>query len=165
MAQTFLTNPDIIILDEPFSGLDPVNAQILKDIINEFINKDRLLIFSSHQMNYVEEFCEDIALIDKGTIVLTGNLNKIKREYGKNRLTVSSLSLSLEQLKRLIEDEMNNIVKEVEMKKEYLIIELQEDYTKNDFLRAAVDKNIDIKKFSIYEPGLEDIFVKKVGEK
>lgn len=84
-------------------------------------------------MNYVEEFCEDIALIDKGTIVLTGNLNKIKREYGKNRLTVSSLSLSLEQLKRLIEDEMNNIVKEVEMKKEYLIIELQEDYTKNDF--------------------------------
>ena len=165
LAQTFLTNPDIIILDEPFSGLDPVNSQILKDIINEFLSKNKLLIFSSHQMNYVEEFCEDIALIDKGTIVLTGDLSKIKREYGKNRLTVSSSSLSLEQLKKVIENEMNNIVRVFESKKEYLIIELLEDNSKDDFLRSAIENNVDVKKFSIYEPGLEDIFVKKVGEK
>ncbi len=163
LAETFLTNPDIVILDEPFSGLDPVNSQILKDIINELINEEKLLIFSSHQMNYVEEFCEEIALIDKGNMVLTGNLKSIQKEYGMSRLTISSSSISLQELKEIIERELNTIVKVIEKKKDYLIIELLGNNSKKHFLKTAIEKNIDIEKFSTYEPSLEDIFVEKVG--
>ena len=74
LAQTLVCDPQIIILDEPFSGLDPVNSQILKEVIAEQIEKGKLVIFSSHQMNYVEEFCEDIVIIHHGNIVLNGNL-------------------------------------------------------------------------------------------
>lgn len=164
LAETFLTNPDIIILDEPFSGLDPVNSQILKNIITEQINKGKLLIFSSHQMSYVEEFCEEIALIDKGNIVLTGNLKNIKREYGKDRLTISGEEDSIEELETIFKRELNNIVHIIDKKKDYLILELINDKTKNDLLRAIVDRNLDIRKFSNYEPSLEDIFVQRVGD-
>ena len=122
IAQTLLGDPDIIVLDEPFSGLDPVNSQILKDIISELIKEQKLVIFSSHQMSYVEDFCEEIALIDKGEIVLTGNLDEIKREYGKNRMTLSSLDLEALELKSLLKDKLTNI-NVVEVKKDYLIIE------------------------------------------
>ena len=97
LAQTLICNPDIIILDEPFSGLDPVNSQILKDVVREQIAMDRLVIFSSHQMNYVEEFCENIAIINHGEIVLEGNLRTIKRDWGENRLTLSAANLRPEQ--------------------------------------------------------------------
>ncbi|MDR7871121.1 MAG: ATP-binding cassette domain-containing protein [Tissierellaceae bacterium] len=164
LAETFLCNPDIIILDEPFSGLDPVNSLILKDIIIELIAKEKLLIFSSHQMNYVEEFCEEIALIDKGNVVLTGNLNDIKTEYGKNRLTISSVDTSLEELSNIVKAELSHLVKVIEIRKDYLIIELLSGISKNDLLRALTNINLDIEGFSIYKPSLADIFVQKVGE-
>ena len=88
LAQTLVCDPELVILDEPFSGLDPVNSQILKDVIQEQIEEGKLVIFSSHQMSYVEEFCEDIVLINHGDIVLSGNLDQIKREYGRNRLVI-----------------------------------------------------------------------------
>ena len=92
LAQTLICNPDIIILDEPFSGLDPVNSQILKDVVREQISMGRLVIFSSHQMGYVEEFCEDIAIINHGDIVLSGSLREIKHEMGMDRLTLSAVN-------------------------------------------------------------------------
>ena len=164
LASTFLCNPDIIILDEPFSGLDPVNSQILKDIITELINDDKLLIFSSHQMGYVEEFCEDIALIDKGEIVLTGNLKAIKTEYGMNRLTISDLQLSPSELEEVFKNKLVDIAGVVEKRKDYLIIELLSGKTKNDLLSAIINLNLDIEKFSTYEPTLTDIFVQRVGD-
>ena len=164
LAETFICNPEIIILDEPFSGLDPVNAQILKDIIREFIQENKMLIFSSHQMNYVEEFCEEIALIDKGEIVLTGNLKEIKGYYGKNRLTISEMNRPPEDLEEIFKAKLHNIAKVAEVKKNFLIIELLSGHTKNDLLKAIADLNLDVYKFSIYEPTLEDIFVEKVGE-
>jgi ABC-2 type transport system ATP-binding protein len=164
LAATFICNPDIIILDEPFSGLDPVNAQILKEIIREFIKEDKLLIFSSHQMNYVEEFCEEIALIDKGKIVLTGNLREIKARYGENRLTISDVNRTPKELQEIFNISLYNIAKVTEVKKDYIIIELLGNNTKGDLFKAVGDLGLDIYKFSIYEPTLEDIFVKKVGE-
>src|SRR5690554_6929592 len=124
LAETFICNPEIIILDEPFSGLDPVNSQILKDIIREFIKDNKLLIFSSHQMNHVEEFCEEIALIDKGEIVLTGNLKEIKGHYGKNRLTISEVNMPPKELEEIFKYKLYNIAKVVEVKKDFIIIEL-----------------------------------------
>lgn len=164
LAETFVCNPDIVILDEPFSGLDPVNAQILKDIIRELIKENKLVIFSSHQMGYIEEFCEDIALINKGNIVLNGKLKEIKKEYGMNRLTISVVNLTNEELEEILRTKLDGIAKIVDKKEKYLIIELIENNTKNDLLKKLVQLNLDIEKFSVYEPTLEDIFVQRVGD-
>lgn len=163
LAQTLLGDPKIVVLDEPFSGLDPVNSQILKDIISELIERERLVIFSSHQMSYVEEFCEEIALIDKGEIVLTGNLNQIKKEYGEDRMTVSSLDIGPAELKAVLESKIGNI-NVLEVKKDYLVIKLLGSYKKMDLLSDLIDLNINIRQFSVYEPSLTDIFVETVGD-
>ena len=83
-------DPQIVILDEPFSGLDPVNAMLLKDVVKEEIAKGKIVLFSSHQMNYIEEFCDHIAILNNGEIVLQGNLNEIKRSHSRDRLVVRS---------------------------------------------------------------------------
>jgi ABC-2 type transport system ATP-binding protein len=164
IAETLLCNPDIIVLDEPFSGLDPVNSQILKDVINELIDEQKLVIFSSHQMTYVEEFCEEIALINKGDIVLTGNLKSIKKEYGANRITLSAVNLNIDELQNVLFNKVKDI-EILESKNDYLIIELINGKTKNELLNNLIGLNIDIEKFSVYEPTLTDIFVQKVGDK
>ncbi|MDO4925241.1 MAG: ATP-binding cassette domain-containing protein [Turicibacter sp.] len=164
LAQTLVCNPEIVILDEPFSGLDPVNAQILKDTVRELISQNKLVIFSSHQMSYVEEFCEEIAIINKGEIVLSGNLKEIKKEFGNNRLILSANNLTLDDLKSICEEKFNNLVIVNEVKKDCLILELLDNTTKNQLLENILKENIDIEKFSMYEPDLTDIFVKKVGE-
>ena len=164
LAQTLVCNPEIIVLDEPFSGLDPVNAQILKDVVNELIQNNKIVIFSSHQMSYVEEFCEDIAIINKGNIALSGNLKDIKKDFGKNRLILSASNYSLEELKKICEEQLANLVNIYEVKKDFLILELCENTTKNNLLKHILTTNIDIEKFAIYEPTLTDIFVLKAGD-
>ena len=164
LAQTLVCDPEIVILDEPFSGLDPVNAQILKDTVRELISENKLVIFSSHQMSYVEEFCEEIAIINKGEIVLSGNLKEIKKEFGNNRLILSANNLTSDDLKSICEEKFNNLVIVNEVKKDCLILELLDNTTKNQLLENILKENIDIEKFSMYEPDLTDIFVKKVGE-
>lgn len=164
LAQTLVCNPEIIVLDEPFSGLDPVNAQILKDVVNELIQNNKIVIFSSHQMSYVEEFCEDIAIINKGNIALSGNLKDIKKDFGKNRLILSASNYSLEELKKICEEQLANLVSIYEVKKDFLILELCENTTKNNLLKHILTTDIDIEKFAIYEPTLTDIFVLKAGD-
>lgn len=164
LAQTLVCDPEIVILDEPFSGLDPVNAQILKDTVRELISKEKIVIFSSHQMSYVEEFCEEIAIINKGEIVLSGNLREIKKEFGNNRLILSANNLSLNDLESICKDKFNDLVIANEIKKDYLVLELLNSTTKNQFLENILKENIDIEKFAVYEPDLTDIFVKKVGK-
>lgn len=164
LAQTLVCDPEIVILDEPFSGLDPVNAQILKDTVRELISQNKLVIFSSHQMSYVEEFCEEISIINKGEIVFSGNLKEIKKEFGNNRLILSANNLTSDDLKFICEEKFNNLVIVNEVKKDCLILELLDNTTKNQLLENILKENIDIEKFSMYEPDLTDIFVKKVGE-
>lgn len=164
LAQSLICNPEIVILDEPFSGLDPVNAQILKDTVKELIDQNKLVIFSSHQMNYVEEFCEQIAIINKGEMVLAGNLKEIKKDFGNNRLILSANNLSLSDLEAVCRDKFKDLVIVNEVKKEYIILELVESTMKKEFLESVLRENIDIEQFAEYEPSLTDIFVKKVGE-
>ncbi len=161
IAQSLLNDPEILILDEPFSGLDPVNSQVLKDVIVEAIEKGKLVIFSSHQMNYVEEFCDEIALIEKGEIVLNGNLKDIKKEMGNRRLRLSAVNMSAEQLEELLLSKITDIG--VEHDSHSLIIELLNEKTKQNLLQDCLNCGIDIELFSGYEPSLYDIFVKKVG--
>lgn len=164
LAQTLVCNPDIIILDEPFSGLDPVNSQILKDVVNELIAENKLVIFSSHQMSYVEEFCDEIAIINKGEIVLSGNLKNIKKDFGKNRLILSANNMSLEELSNFAAENFADIVKVYETKKNFIVLELCDGKSKNDLLQKILTTDIDIEKFAEYEPTLTDIFVLKAGD-
>lgn len=163
LAATLVCDPEIVILDEPFSGLDPVNAQILKDVVNELIAAGKLVIFSSHQMSYVEEFCDNIAVINQGEVVLAGELKEIKKEYGKNRLVLAAENYSPEELAGKVEREIAGLSIS-EKKKEYLVLEAVQGNSKRDILKSLAQTDIDVAKFGRYEPSLNDIFVAKVGE-
>ena len=164
VAQTLVCNPDIIILDELFSGLDPVNSQVLKDIVNEIIAEGKIVIFSSHQMGYVEEFCEDIVIINHGNQVLDGNLKEIKKEYGKDKMILSANNYSLEELKTICEEKYSNIITVESVKKEFLVLNLNSQNSKKELLKKLIESDIDIEKFAEYEPTLNDIFVLKAGD-
>lgn len=164
LAATLVNNPDMVILDEPFSGLDPVNSQILKDVVNELINDKRLVIFSSHQMSYVEEFCDNVAIINQGQVVLDGQLKDIKKEYSRNRLMLAAENHTLEELARKVEGEWQGLARVSGRKKEFLVLELSEGADKRAFLERLAKSDVDVEKFGRYEPSLNDIFVAKVGE-
>lgn len=164
LAQTLLCDPDIIILDEPFSGLDPVNAQILKEVIKEQIKDGKLVIFSSHQMSHVEEFCEDIAILNRGDMVLAGNLREIKREFGRDRLVLSSLREEPGELAELLENNFSDLLDVDKVQKDRVIIRSKEATSKSDILLRLIEKNVDIEFFGLYEPSLNDIFVEKAGD-
>ena len=162
IAQALLNDPEIIILDEPFSGLDPINSQVLKDVIKESIADGKLLIFSSHQMNYVEEFCDEITLIEDGKIILRGNLKEIKRDLGQKRLRLVLSNLTHSNAKLNLKE----IIKDIEVTEDAqtLIIELLNNKTKTQLLQELIEHKIDIESFANYEPSLYDIFVREVGE-
>ncbi|MDC7289820.1 ATP-binding cassette domain-containing protein [Blautia schinkii] len=164
LAQTLICNPDIIILDEPFSGLDPVNSQILKDVIKEQIRDGKLVIFSSHQMSYVEEFCEDIAILNHGEVVLSGDLREIKREFGRDRLALSSLDESTSDLARRLNDMFSDLLEVEKVKKDRVIIRKKHPDNKNAILSRLLEQDVDLEFFGLYEPSLNDIFVEKAGD-
>lgn len=157
ITQAFLNEPDILILDEPFSGLDPVNSQLFQEALLNYKNDDRLIIFSSHQMSYVETFCDDIAIIDQGEIVLKGTLDTIKDVMGGNKLRIISSDDKLEQY--LSESTFN-----FEKNQNTFIVSLHNEMTQHDFMRQLVQQNIEIELLSKYRPSLHDIFVMQVGE-
>lgn len=164
LAATLVANPDIVILDEPFSGLDPVNSQILKDVVSELIVDGKLVIFSSHQMSYVEEFCDHIAIINQGEVVLAGQLKEIKKSYGENRLVLAAENLPQDALADRVTKEFSDLVRLSGRKKEFLILELADGHTKKELLERLAKSDIGIERFGNYEPSLNDIFVAKVGE-
>ena len=165
LASTLVCNPDIVILDEPFSGLDPVNSQILQDVVKELIADGKIVIFSSHQMSYVEEFCEDIVMINHGEVVLDGNLSEIKKEFGKNQLVVSAVNQSLDELENLLTSQFSDLVEVTGRTKNDLIVKLISEAGRMKMLQklSSMD-NLEIEHFETYKPSLNDIFVAKVGE-
>ena len=164
LASTLACEPEIVILDEPFSGLDPVNSKILQDVVTEVINEGRIVIFSSHQMSYVEEFCKDIVIINKGDVVLSGDLDNIKREFGKNQLVVSAVDKTLDDLENIINEHMSDILEITGRTKEELIIKNVADVSRKQILSKFISENIEIERFETYKPSLNDIFVSKVGD-
>ena len=144
LASTLACEPEIVILDEPFSGLDPVNSKILQDVVTEVINEGRIVIFSSHQMSYVEEFCKDIVIINKGDVVLYGDLDNIKREFGKNQLVVSAVDKTLDDLENIINEHMSDILEITGRTKEELIIKNVADVSRKQILSKFISENIEI---------------------
>lgn len=164
LAQTLLCNPDIVILDEPFSGLDPVNAQILKDVIKEQIEEGKIVIFSSHQMSHVEEFCDEIAIMNHGDIVLSGNLREIKREFGKDRLVISSLGETPEELAQLLKTKFVDLLDVEKIQQSQVVVREKKEGNKPAIMQKLIDEGVDIEYFGLYEPSLHDIFVEKAGD-
>lgn len=164
LAQTLICDPDIVILDEPFSGLDPVNAQILKEVVKELIDSGKLVIFSSHQMNYVEEFCEEVVILNRGNIVLSGNLKEIKREYSRERLFISAEDRTPEELGELFRWEFADLLAVEKVKKDSVIVRKTRPDNKLEILNRLVECNVDVEFFGLYEPSLNDIFVEKAGD-
>ena len=158
IIQTFINKPDIIILDEPFSGLDPVNSQILIDLIKEAVASGTLLIFSSHQMSHVENFCDNIALIKDGSNVLTGDLKEIKKNMGEGRLRLSFYNDAVNYLQDIFDMVGQDNVK----------------INDNDIIVRTSDKASELANYAIskdnfraiakYEPSLEEIFIEAVGD-
>ena len=159
IIQAFLTDPDILILDEPFSGLDPVNSQLFKDIILDLLQEGKLVVFSSHQMAYVEEFCDDIALIDEGEIVLTGDLSQIKKERSRRQVLEET---STHEAFSVI-DSLS--AEPPEKRGQNYRMTLREEMSKEELLSALLSQGIKIESFNDYLPSLQQIFLESVGER
>ncbi len=165
LASTLVCNPDIVILDEPFSGLDPVNSQILQDVVRELIGEGKIVIFSSHQMSYVEEFCEDVVIINHGEVVLSGNLMDIKREFGENQLVLSGVGMAAEDTRQMVEQHLTDCVEVTGASKDDVIVRLLNGVTRNQLLKRLTEVDgFSVEHFETYKPSLNDIFVAKVGE-
>lgn len=150
-------NPELIILDEPFSGLDPINSDILKNIIRELIKEGKYIIMSSHQMASIEEFCDDILIINKGETVLKGNLKDIKNGYDIKKVFIES--------SEKIDDSINkNGLKIVTSSENEYLIEIDNIQQSEKLLKDIINSGIMVKKFELVKPTLHDIFVEKVGE-
>ena len=148
-------DPDIVILDEPFSGLDPVNAMLLKDVVKEQISKGKIVLFSSHQMSYIEEFCDSIAILNNGVVALHGDLHDIKRDYPRDRLVVRT-----ESPDAIISDfgASCTVVENGD-----LMIRLADPCEKKATMIRLVE-NYDIDEVKVFEPSLNDIFVEYAGD-
>lgn len=148
LITALINDPDIIVLDEPFSGLDPVNARVLEEVVHEQINKDKIVFFSGHQMNYIEEFCNDIAILNRGEIVVHGSLDDIRHTYPRNKLIIRSRDIqSIQERYGGTVDDKNN-----------LLITLDSEDEKNAVMHELTEK-YDIDEIKVYEPSLTDIFV------
>lgn len=157
LIATLICDPQIVILDEPFSGLDPVNAMLLGDLVKECIQQGKIVFFSSHQMNYVEEFCNEIAILNQGKIVLSGNIREIKRGYERNRLLISTRQA--ENVRQWASALPAELVTQVGEQEGDLLVTLADVGQKDAFLSALTAQGFDIDGFRIYEPSLNDIFV------
>lgn len=149
-------DPELVVLDEPFSGLDPVNTKILKNIIINLIKKGKYIIMLAHQMETIEEFCSDILILNRGKTVLQGNLKEIKEKYPANRIEIDvkqDISTYIKDFELEIETETNN----------NYIIKISDENSAHKLLNRLIVDGVQVDKFEIKKPTLNDIFIEKVG--
>lgn len=155
LVATLICNPDIVILDEPFSGLDPVNAKLLKDVVRELIEDGKIVIFSSHQMNYIEEFCSDIVILNGGSVAVSGSIKDIKHSYNNRKMLVFSSN------PKTVTDLLQSadFVSEVEVVPDGVLVTLCDGVDKNILIKTLADSDTQFDGVKLYEPSLADIFV------
>jgi ABC-2 type transport system ATP-binding protein len=156
---TILHDPLILIMDEPFSGLDPVNANQLKEALLEMHRRGKTMIFSTHQLEQVEELCEDVVIIDKGQTIIRGSVREAKRKEGRNvarlKLENDAEALWLEQLPG---------VKVTKRRQDYIEMHIQSNLNPNLIVEEALCHGAIISRFELTEPSLTDIFIEHVGK-
>ncbi len=149
-------NPELVVLDEPFSGLDPVNTELIKNIIVSLVASGKYIIMSAHQMVTIEEFCSDILILNKGKTILQGNLKEIKETYPANRLLVNvdkNIDEYIKKFDLIIENSNDN----------NYTIKIENEEIAQQLLNELVKNNFKITKFEVMKPTLNDIFIEKVG--
>ena len=154
---TVVHEPKLIILDEPFSGLDPINTNLIKDEIHQMHKNGTSVIFSTHRMEQVEQICEEIALIHQGRIILQGDVSEIKNANKENKFEIS---FDGNFPSDLLKDSFD-IIKDTSST---LIIQAKEGHDSNELLRSLLDRGIHINLYREILPTLNEIFIKKVGE-
>ena len=156
LIATVIHDPELIFLDEPFSGLDPINTDVFKSVLGELIDAGKYIVMSSHQMSTVEEYCRDLTILTKGRTVLQGNLRQIKAGYGHTNLSVSCAADITAQAEahglRLIQRTADGWE-----------FKMEGDQAAHAFLAGLVGEEIFPERFEIREPSLPEIFVEKVG--
>jgi ABC-2 type transport system ATP-binding protein len=154
---TVLHDPEVLILDEPFSGLDPINVEFLMNVIDEYKTADKTIIFSTHLMETAEKLCKDIILINKSRKVLGGSLREIKEGYGKNLVALRGSNL-----RAVLED--RSLVAKTIASADQVEVELADGVASKSLLARLVNDGATISKFEEIEPSLTDIFIEKVKE-
>jgi ABC-2 type transport system ATP-binding protein len=153
---TIVHDPSLIILDEPFSGLDPINANLIKDEIYQLKEKGASILFSTHRMEQVEEICEDIVLINKGKILLYGGVNAIKNDFKEHKFSVKYSGDLPSQLNSAGYDIISAMGNEI-------IFKAQNGQSSNDLLKGLISHNVNIISFNEILPSLNEIFITKVA--
>ena len=153
---TVLHDPDLLILDEPFSGLDPVNVEFMIDVLAEFKQKDKTVIFSTHLMETAERLCHDIILINKSRKVIGGSLRQVKESYGRNVIALRAVGGEA-----VLADK--TLVKSVVYHADEAEIEIADGADAQSILKQLVGSGAEITKFEQVEPSLNDIFIDQVG--
>ncbi|WP_163192548.1 ABC transporter ATP-binding protein [Clostridium thermarum] len=156
LMAALISDPELLILDEPLSGLDPVNTDLFKSIIKEEIAKDKYLIMSSHQMPTIEEFCSDITILNRGQAVLQGNLNEIKKSYGRVNLFIKSDADIAPYISSFGMAVVNKTPSEYHLK-------VTGEDQAMALLAKLIEEKIPVVKFELREPSLHEIFIEKVG--
>jgi ABC-2 type transport system ATP-binding protein len=154
---TVLHDPDLLILDEPFSGLDPVNVEFMIDVLSEFRTKEKTIIFSTHLMETAERLCSDILLINKSKKVVAGSLRAVKESFGKNLIALRSVGGN-----GVLQDK--KLVSKIVEHADEMEIQLADKVDPQVLLKRLVDSGAIISKFEQIEPSLNDIFIEKVRE-
>lgn len=157
LALTLMTEPDVIILDEPFSGLDPVNSMQLRTVVSELAAENRLIIFSSHQMSAVEDFCDSIVILNRGRAVLGGSLSDIRAGYPHDRVRVTA---SDEGTARSAASAFGTVADS----RVGFTVTMTHPEQRGELLHALLDSGTDICAFETVEPTLEEIFVSVAGD-
>ena len=150
-----INQPKLLILDEPFTGLDPINVKMLKDAVYELKEKGTSIIFSSHQMEYIEEFCEKLVILVKGKTILEGYLEEIKNSYGIRKILLNVLDYDIEKLSKI------KGVNSINKKYDYYEINIDNESTVDLIFKEI--KKYKVLKFDAVKPTLNDIFIEKVG--
>ncbi len=153
---TILHDPQFLILDEPFSGFDPLNTELLKAIILEMKKHGKTIILSTHVMAQVEEICDEILLLNKGNVLLSGEVKEVKNRYGND-----SYKIEFEGEKKIFEEIQNLEI--INLKEKEIEFKVSSNETINDILKSVLDK-VQIFKFIKVEPSLHEIFINEVGK-
>ncbi len=155
---TILHDPLILIMDEPFSGLDPINANILKEAFEEMHHRGKTLIFSTHQLEQVEELCQDVVIINKGQTIVQGSVREVKRQHGRN---VARLKLDNDPDARWLEQLPG--VQVTKRRQDYIEMQIQANLNPNLIVEEALRNGGIISRFELTEPSLTDIFIEHVN--
>lgn len=157
LAQALLGDPEMVIMDEPFSGLDPINSKLLMDLILEIKADNRLMLFSSHQMSYVEDICSDLTVLNDGRAAVSGSISELQKKMAENKIFIAPKDIGLADFAGLLEAKGYPSVQDED--KGFLVIDLS-DSGQEEFLKTASNLGVTIDSYGLLKPTLSDIFVK-----